>query len=268
MIKGHFSDHFVLAVKDQIRSVRYRIRRSADGDPVRGAVIRPSRVPRPVAVVANAVFSQVETTARALLPDPAPEWRGAAFPLPVERYFGAGETGEDEGQAFTLAIYDALKQLLNRFGAREYLVFEQAIGEAHAAILARHSGLIAAALGAGSTASRSQPITQLCAAIAIELAKAHPIKEALLDPQGKAVPRNLSSSLNEYCACVVGLSTAIVSLRLEGEATDVPQGSDWIVQSADMAVDARFTRFAAAMASSDPTVNLAAEFAAILPFLP
>lgn len=268
MIKGHFSDHFVLAVKDQIRSVRYRIRRSADGDPVRGGVIRPSRVPRPVAVVANAVFTQVETTARALLPDQAPEWRGPAFPLPVERYFGADEGSDDEGQTFTLVIYHALKQLLNRFGAREYLVFEQAIGEAHAEILGKHAGLIAAALGQGQLAGRTQSITQLCAAIAVHLAAAHPVKEVLLDPQGKAVPRNLSSSLNEYCASVVGLSTAIVSLRLEDDPSDAQQGLDWIVQSADMAVDARFTRFAGALASADPTGNLAAEFAAILPFLP
>jgi hypothetical protein len=272
MIKGHFSDHFVLAVKDQIRSVRFRIRRSADGDEARGNQRRPSRVPRPVALAANAVFTQVESGARALLPDPGSDPGALAFPLPLQAYFGAGDRGQEPGQAFTIGIYRALKRLLRRFGAREFLVFEQAIGEVHAEICQEEAGLIAAACGVSSAASRAPPITRLCAALAVRLAAAQPVKEMLLDPIGDATPRHLKPSPNEYCACVVGLATAIVSLHLDTEAADQYasglQGRDWIVESADMAVDARFERFAAALKSADPVTGLTAEFAAVLPFLP
>ena len=269
MTISHFSEHFVLAVKDQIRSVRFRIRRSADGDQARGSQQRPSRVPRPVAQAANAVFTQVETGARALLPEQGLESSTPAFPRPIESYFNADRTGHDLAQIFTVDVYHALKRLLRRFGAREYLVFEQAISQAHAEISSEFPDLIAIANGTGSLPSRAPAITRLCAALALQLAAAQPVKEMLLDLKGDAAPRHLSPSPNDYCACVIGLAAATVSVHLDAETVDKHhQGKDTIVESADMAVDARFDRFAAAMKSADPISGLAAEFTAVLPFLP
>jgi hypothetical protein len=126
---------------------------------------------------------------------------------------------------------------------------------------------VIAALSAGSEAERAPSVTRLCAAVASELAFARPIKEVLLDPDAATAPKNLFLSPNAYCACVIGLSTAIVSLR-RGTPVGEPEAErDEIIVSADMAVDARFSPLIAALRGRDPIGGLTSEFAAILPFL-
>jgi len=109
--------------------------------------------------------------------------------------------------------------------------------------------------------------SRLCAAIAAEIAAARPIKELLLNSSAASPPKHLVLSPNAYCACVLGLSTALVSLgalrQQEGQAS-----REDILVAADYAVGARFSRLTGALRGRDPAEALAAEFAAILPFLP
>lgn len=261
MVRDRISDAFVLAVKDQLRNVRFHIRRSALRDRLRDVERDAPHVPLPVALAADAVFSQVESAATALLPDHGPRAAAPSFPLPVEAYFGP----HGPRQSFTYEFYYALKALMRRFGAAESLIFEQAVDDAHANLLRRH-GDLAAAVGAPASADRSAAVTHLCAAIAAELASARPIKELLFGPGADTRPKHLVLSPNAYCACALGLATAIVSLATGAEEPEADAGE--IVAAADYAVDARFPAFAAALRGRDPARALAAEFAAVLPFLP
>lgn len=266
MIKGHFSNHFVRAVKDQLRDVRFQIRRSAHHDRLRGSDRGSLRLPVPVAFAADAVFSRFATAATVLAPDYERRSATLDFPLGVDAYF-AGPGGSDaRAQDFTYEVYYAFKGLLRRFGAREFLVFEQCVDDAYAKILLRHHDLIVA-VGAGSATERAPSVTRLCAAVASELASARPIKELLLDPGVATTPKNLFLSPNAYCACVIGLSTAIVSLRRDTPVGEPEADNEEIIVSADMAVDARFSPLTAALRGRDPIGGLASEFAAILPFL-
>jgi hypothetical protein len=263
MIRDSFADNFVLAVKDQLRNVRFHIRRSAQRDRLREVERGIPQVPLPVALAADAVFAQVETAATALLPDRNQKSAGLEFPLSVEAYLGP--EAEERGQNFTYAFYYALKGLLRRFGAPDSLVFEQAVEDAHSRILRRHGDVAAA--GRAASADHAAAVTRLCAIIAVELSAARPIKALLLEPGAAATPKHLIVSPNAYCACVLGLSTAIASLR-EARPGEPEAGCEQIVASADYAVDARFSRFAEVLRRREPVSGMAEEFAAILPFLP
>jgi hypothetical protein len=264
MIKGEFSNHVVRTVKDQLRDVRFHIRRSARHDRFRGDEHGSLHLPVPVARAADAAFSRFATAATMLAPDYPRRSASLNFPLGVDAYFGGRDGGDPRTQDFTYEIYYAFKALLRRFGAREFLVFEQSVDDAYAKILLRQPDLIAA-LDAGSTTERAASVTRLCAAVASELAAARPIKELLLDPGAATTPKNLFLSPNAYCACVIGLSTAMVSLRPDAPGGEPEAERDEIIESADLAVDARFSRLIAALRSRDPIGGLASEFAAILP---
>ena len=257
----HFPGPLVLAVKDQLRDVRYHIKRSAASDRARLSDRTALRVPRPVALAADAVFSQVEAVATALLPGPGTNT--AAFPFAVDALFANKASGAPQ---FTPQIYRAVKILLRRFGVRDFLVAEQAIDEARANLLRRHGDLVACALGDRRTSPQASPdsaIIALCAALAATLAAARPIKE-FSPPEGGDGPKNLFLAPNAYCSCVIGLAIAVMSLPAGAE---MPGKVDFVA-SADLAVGARFAQLTAALRSRDPQRALAQEFAAILPFLP
>jgi hypothetical protein len=267
MIKGDFSNHLVRAVKDQLRDVRFHIRRSVQRDRSRGSEHDSLRLLVPVALAADAVFSRFATAATVLAPDYERRSTALDFPLGVDAYFGGPGGSDTRTRDFTYEVYYAFKGLLRRFGAREFLVFEQCVDDAYTKILLRHHDLIAA-VGADSATERAPSVTWLCAAVASELASARPIKELQLDPGAATTPKNLFLSPNAYCACVIGLSTAIVSLRRNAPVDEPVADRDEIIVSADMAVDARFSPLIAALRGRDPIGGLNSEFAAILPFLP
>lgn len=257
MSKAPIADQIVLAVKDQLRHVRYQIRSRARED--RAA----SRVPLNVAMAADAVFSQVQAAAHSLLPDGERKSANLLFPNPPRAYFAPADGRE--APAFTSEIYYAIKGLLRRFGCGTFMVAEQAIEDARAELEAHHADLIAAALasdvGPGERAHRA---AQLSAAIAVELAAARPIKELAPGPDSQQRPKNFMLSPNAYCAFVVGLAIAIAA-RIEAE----PElDREIVIGSADMAVDARFTQLAAALKGREPVEALTREFTALLPFLP
>lgn len=251
-------DQLVLAVKDQLRNVRYQIRRSAEGyGPHRFA----PHVPRPVALAAASVFSQVEAAATALLPENEHQSGALAFPQSISAYFGP--EGE-KANALVPEIYYALKGLLRRFGLEVFLVSEQAVDEAVGALKARSGGLANVAIDASrSTSERADATVRLCAALAVELVAARPIREAVTSAPGDSAPRNLSRAPNDYCALVVGLAIALAS-KGDSSVGDL----DALIASADLAVDARYAELSAALSSAEPVSALARQFAAMLPFLP
>jgi hypothetical protein len=264
---GKFSDHVILSVKDQIRSARYRMRRGAHAEELHGVERGLFEISRPMALVADAMLTEVAAAASKLLADESESAVYRSFPLPLDAYFGHSDEEASRGRAFTRAFYATLKALLQKFGAREFLVFEQAIDEARAALLLRHSDLIWAVINAKdapSDAARDGRITRLCAAITYELAAKRPVKQLDIDPGSKTIPKHFLISPNVYCFCVMGLATAMVSLRRDSEELD----RKTIVAEADVVVDARFDRFSAALQGRDPVGALAAQFSAVLPFLP
>ncbi len=258
--KTHLSDQFVLAVKDQLRNVRYQIRRSAEGGGPRPHRFAP-HLPRPVALAAASVFSQVEAAATAFLPENEHLSAALAFPQPISAYFSPEA---DKANAFVPEIYYALKGLLRRFGLEVFLVSEQAVDEAVGAVKARSGPLADVALdGSRPSSERMDATVRLCAALSAELAAARPIREMMTSLSGEPAPRNLGRAPNDYCALMVGLAVALAS-KGDANAGDL----DALIVSADLAVDARFAELSAALGSANPSSALAREFAAMIPFLP
>jgi hypothetical protein len=258
--KTHLSDQFVLAVKDQLRNVRYQIRRSAEGGGPRPHRFAP-HVPRPVALAAASVFSQVEAAATALLPENEHHSGALAFPQPISAYFGPEAV---KANALAPEIYYVLKGLLRRFGLEVFLVSEQAVDEAVGALKGRSAALAAVALdGSRPSSERIDATVRLCAALSAELAAARPIREMMTSPSREPAPKNLARAPNDYCALMVGLAVALAS-KSDANVGDL----DALIVSADLAVDARFAELSAALGSANPTSALAREFAAMIPFLP
>ena len=258
--KTHLSDQFVLAVKDQLRNVRYQIRRSAEGGGARANRFAP-HVPRPVALAAASVFSQVEAAANALLPENEHQSGALAFPQPVSAYFGPEA---EKANALAPEIYYVLKGLLRRFGLEVFFVSEQAVDEAVGALKARSGALADIALdGSRPSSERMDATVRLCAALSAELAAARPIREMMTSASGEPAPRNLARAPNDYCALMVGLAVALAS---KGDANS--GDLDALIVSADLAVDARFAELSAALGGPNPSSALAREFAAMIPFLP
>ncbi len=264
---SRFSEFVVLSLKDRIRSARYRVRHNEHGDALQGVERSLYEISRPVALIADAMFTEVEAAASILLAERDESASSRSIPASVEAYFGHPDEEAALGRAFTRAFYSMLKALMRKFGAREFLAFEQALDEARVALLLRHGDLIwpvVDARGASQDAAHETRITRLCAAITCELVARRPIKELNIDPTGRTTPKHLLVSPNAYCFAVMGLATAIVSLRGDTEELD----RKTILAEADLVVDARFDRFSAAMRERDPVGALAAQFSAVLPFLP
>lgn len=266
MVTSKLPDHIVLAAKDQLRSVRYSIRRGIQESRGLAATRDALLLLEPVTSAAEAVIDGVEATTAALLADPRQAALRSAFPLHVEAYFG--RSGDETGNPyfFTEVVYGALKGLLQRFGAEAYVVSGLAIEEAWAVLRARHKDLISAVVAqSGSPSDSSQEnVVRLCAAISVTLAEQQPIKKFVLDTDDAGGPKHLSDSPNSYCCWVLGLATAIVSSAGDLGQTDKQQ----ITAAADAAVDARFPRLMSAARSREPIGALSTEFAAVLPFLP
>jgi len=183
----------------------------------------------------------------------------ARFPQRLEHYFG----GADEGRAFAADVHEALIRLLRRFGGEPFWIAASAIQEARRRLIERNAELLdAAARSDLASDERLEAVSRATAVLAVAIAEARPIKglQASGDPDEQ--PRNLLLAPNAYCALVIGLSIAI--LTLSGETADPYV----VVGSADMAVDAAFAKLSTALRARDPAAALAKEFSALLPLLP
>jgi hypothetical protein len=254
------SDEFVLAVKDQLRTVRFKIRRG-----VRGAMPFSGRAetdaPASVAVATDAMFSHVEAAAAAFLPKDEVALYAFPFPQPVAAYFALDP---QEAPALSPKIYSAIKALLSRFGSDVFLVSEHAVHEACESVLQRHAKTIVVALDPMiGAADRFEASIKLCAAIAVALIAAHPVRELMPAGEKRDAPRNPFLAPNEYCAFVIGLAIALSS-RADVEGADPKT----LIEAADLAVYARFGELAGALKQRNPAAALAAQFDDLLRFLP
>ena len=248
-------EQLVLAVKDQLRNMRYQIRSRARDRRPEGLDLL---LPLPVVRAADRVFSQVEATAAGIQPQDDRSG-GAAFPRPIGEYLDDAAAAD-----FTAAIYGAFKTLLRRFGSDVFLVSEQAIDAGLSRLRFRRAGLIAAARDeTRPAAERAEAVIELCAALAVEVATAQPIRELMPAGDVRPISENQRRAPNEYCALAIGLALAIASKSEVGA-----EARDGLIDSADLAVDARFNELYAALKSGKPAAAVAAEFAALLPFLP
>ena len=174
------------------------------------------------------------------------------FPCPVTDYLAAAG---NPGATFSARIYGEIKRSLARHGVRHSLISEAALDTAWARFSARHGDVL-------SGTSGRDVLVQACAGLAIALNDARPIQRVDYgDPGAARQPFMLSPNL--YCALTIGLATGVVTLV--PEARDEREAA---IESSDSAVDARFGRFKQVVTGKAPIPDLAAEFDAILPFLP
>jgi len=266
MVSSNLADHVVVAVKDEMRGVRYRVNRGIRRGRELAAARGPLMILQPVASVADVVMTGVEAAASALLATAEPSRSQPTFPLPIESYFARSRSEAQNAHGFGAAIYGALRGLLRGFGAGEYLIHESAIDAAWDALQDRHRDLISLVIdpdGVVAVSTRDENVRRLCAAIAHVVADRRPIKHVALDADDKRTPKHLLLAPNFYCCMVVGLATAIVSLTPDASRQDKRD----IVAAADAGVDARFSRLMSAARDRDAVGALASEFAALLPYL-
>ena len=257
------SANFLLhTLKDGVRDVRYAMRAEAEvpgsalPKSVAGVDLAPliaigSVVGTPALRLADGLFTQVETFAAevlrpaAALPQP--------FPLPIDAYLESDES--------LAGLYDPIRDLALRHGARSVMVSEQALHTAARALRARHADRLLQPDISG-TAGPDGSVIRVCAGLACALAEARPIRRIAFR-DGHAGAQTFMLDPNLFCAVEIGLSVALVSrdAALLAERDDV-------LDSADSAVQARFGRFKRAMTGKSPETDLCREFEAILPFLP
>ena len=258
--------HIVLAVRDEMRGVRYRVNYGIRCSRELAAARGPLMILEPVASVADVVMSGVEAAASALLAGSKRSFLLPAFPLPIDGYFSRSRADAQNAHFFGVITYSALRGLLRGFGANTYLIRELAIDDAWEMLQDRHRDLILSVIdrdGAVSNSSRAENVRRLCAATAYVLSDHRPIKQLALDADDSRTPKHLLLSPNFYCCMAIGLATAIVSLTPNASRLDKRE----IIAAADAGVDARFSRLISAARDRDPVSALASEFAAVLPYL-
>lgn len=255
------ANSLIHSIKDGIRGVRYSIRVEAEAPgsalpkALREINFGPlaaigSAVGTPAVRLADELFAQVETVAGGLLV--APDVDAAPFPCAVTDYFAA--SGRSEA-AFLARIYGEIKRTLVRHGVQNMLISEHALDTAWSRFSARHRDMLSPSAG-------QEVLLQACAGLACVLAEARPVQRVDFGSMD-AGKQPFMLSPNLYCALVIGLATALATVRPE-----VCDDRDAVIESADSAVGARFGRFKRAMSGKAPIPELLAEFQAILPFLP
>jgi len=265
MASNNLADQVVLAVKDEMRGVRYHLGEGVRRGRQLAAEGGPLTVLEPVAAVADVVVSGFEAAASALFDGAKRSLSHSAFPLPIESYFDPARGEGENARAFSVVVYAALRALLRGFGAEACLIQELAIDAAWSDVR-RRRGLIASVVEAdeaASPASRKANVLALSAAIALALAERRPIKQLSFGADESRRPKHLLLSPNLYCAMAIGLATAIASSAAKERRLDKAE----IVAAADAGVDARFSRLNAAAREREPVAAVAAEFAAVLPYL-
>ena len=177
----------------------------------------------------------------------------SAFPQRLERYFG--DDAKKKGVNFAIEIFVALKKLLRRYGGEAFFIYEPAVAEVGRRLSSLYGANLkmAAAPPDGDQKDRAETIARAAAAIAVEIALARPIKEFAPMADSKDQPRNLLLAPNAYCALVIGLAIAMMTL-------DETQDADVVVGSADLAVDAAFAELHGALRARDAVTALTQQF--------
>lgn len=245
--------------------VRYSIREEAETpgsalpkmvrDEIGPLVAIGSMFGTPALRIADGFFTQVESIATdVLLPAHGIE---PAFPCAVELLFEDQHSVSDR-------FYGALKELLRRHGARKMLVSEQALDTAWARIIARHGDTMPSGTTRHETrsAQATRSLVQVCAGIACGLNDARPIRKVVFEDVATTNTYFMLSP-NMYCGMIVGLATAVVTLRPELVAE-----REIVLESVESVVNARFDRFKRCLMSKSPIVELAAAYEGLLPFMP
>lgn len=240
------------SLKDQVRGVRYSIQAEAEapGSTLPKALhdLMPVlALSSPALRLANGLFTEVETLATEFLVQPEPS---AAFPRPVQDYL-------DLSTGFSDRLYAAYKEMLTAHGVRAMLVSEQALDQAGDRFRQLQMDLVPR-----GRPMNTEEVIRASAALVRALVEARPIRKVTFGTAGQA-SQNLMLSPNLFCGIVVGIATAIVTLKpeLAGDGRAV-------LESAESVAEVRFHRFNRALLSKAPEVTLARELEVVVPFLP
>jgi hypothetical protein len=258
----------VHSLRDQVRGVRYSIRAEAQAPGSAFPIVHQALDFGPLAMVnsmigtpairlADGLFSHVEHVATDLMQkvDGRAE---SAFPCPIGDF--VPRSGEPERLDFASTAHREVSRMLCGYGAQNMLVSEHALDSAWRQLFARHGDLVWSAVqNRGRPDDDAQVLA--CASLAVEFSRARPIQRVDLLRDRHDGPRHLMLAPNLYCGLVIGLATAICTVKPREDPSAV-------MESADATVDARFERWKRASESRTAAQAVADEFKAVLPYLP
>jgi hypothetical protein len=248
----------IFHVKDGLRRLRYRVRRSAAGENDPPPSLSIPSLPQPIAFVADSILSAVEAVRDALVREDEAGGRKSRDLAPIAEYIRLATSPHENSDAFASAAYRAFKSFALRCGAREALISELALEQARRtfadALKARRDG--------GQKGAPGRTTIRECAALAVALAGARPIKRFALAGRGARRARRFADDPNVFVACAIGLSACIAA----GAPPERSDANSALV-TADAAIDARFARIANALRAPNPVDALTDEFSAIVSFL-
>ncbi len=277
---------FVLSMREALREMRFALRHEAGMldrtiDALGGTLKAKARsatadlphlnralraIPTPESSVlrlTDAVFGRIEKAAvRALAPDQDPPPYGSLGSVSALMRPDGGMRRLDES-VFVRRHYRLAHDLLRNLGVVNLLLSEQAIGDACQRVGATNGDLIAVVsdrAGADLSATERAQRVGLCAAMALALERARPIRRLDLG-SGKTTAQHLLLAPNLYVFSLIGLAEAVVS-------TAPPQDAADVIEAAGTVVDVRFARFSAAVRARDPLAAMTREFMAVVPHLP
>lgn len=245
------------AVKERLRGARFlarELRESAlkAGGAASGTPTAASAVIGTIADVSDTALARLESLALGLV-SADPKAHFSAPPAhPLAHYFAA--PGAEGRERFARDLYFAAKRILQRKGAGNPSISEEA--------LARAYGTAAAELNAAGWRPESGDLATLCAAaaaVALALAAARPVvSPALVEDR----PSRTAFRADLYVALALGLALAVASFHegLEAEAD--------VHGAAMAALDIRFAAIEAALDEPEPAARLARIFEELTPRLP
>lgn len=259
------SEEVRINLKDRLRDVRQAIRQRRHDSgrsnllPLPGA---GASVPFPLREIegllghAVSAFDDAMTAAETLVPYDGRQ-AGAArsfetyFPLNGRQNVLAGE------RAFRRDMYYLVKTMLARRNASADRVHEASFAAVHAAMLQRHSDLLAALGNTTGETDRTAQVAQICAALVVEFLHQRPLRLDI--PEGTV--KNLMQAESALTVSLLAPAALACGLASVGAADELDSDP---LEIAALAVEARLDRIIAACRSADPIAELTPVFAMLL----
>jgi len=205
--------------------------------------------------VADSMLSVAEAARDALALENEAGGHKPRGPLPIGEYVKLATSPEESARAFASIVYHAFRSCALRFGARKALISEMDLERARRVFAA---GLRTRASGELLAAPTPEAVP-LCAALAVALANAKPIKQIDFESGRSDRAPHFADDPNVFVACAVGLSAYIAA----ADQSD----PDAVLAVAEAAIETHFLRLRSALRSPDPVAGVAGEFASIVCFL-
>ncbi len=249
-------------VKDRLRELRSVVRQHRHDRKPAGAGSTQEDRPFPVreleGVIGHAVsvFDDAMTFAERFAPRPASDAPVFA-PRPLQAYFRT-EAEERIGgaRAFRRDLYRLGRLCLERKDLAGLLIHESSFAAVHAALLKREGAAVATLSAPVDPERRVALVSDLCAALFMELVEARPIRLPVAEDGSEAPEADRAAVSN--CLAAIVVACGLATLDMEGSP-----GQE-LMEVATLGVDARAERFIVALEREDRGQELADLFENLL----